>query len=473
MDNLMDEIKNNSPDIKKPDQIDSLIIYGGPVYDGKGNVFNPGSVYIENGSIRLIDEEEEVFSKMEKALQNVEIVNTRGKLVTPGLINAHHHPHMGFSTGLTALGPTSTFGERLENFIWPYEKSLTKEALQLSTLLTILESIKSGVTTIFSHHSAPSGISSSHEIIAGALERAGLRGLLSYSITDQFGQDNFQEALEETKSFVSEHRIDSLVKGIPGLHANMTVSEKSLEKFADLFHKSQGLHLHLGESAEDIKFCQKLGYKGCIDRLDHLNLISSRSLLAHANHLSDADRTIIKEKRPALIHNPVSNANSQAGWFDLSLAQHTISGLGTDGMSSNLLSHLNKAYLLHSLVDSDNSGLEKILVDMLFLNNAQLASHHLDVDVGTLSEGSRADLVLFDYKPHTLIHSNNINNHLVHGLQEGLADTVIVDGKIIYKDKTYLTIDQKIVKDEASDICQNIWENYLNQAGNSNNSPTA
>ena len=473
MDNLMDEIKNNSPDIKRPDQIDSLIIYGGPVYDGKGNVYNPGSVYIENGTIRLIDEEEEVFSKMDKALQNVEIVNSRGKLVTPGLINAHQHPHMGFSTGLTALGPTTTFGERLENFIWPYEKSLTKEALQLSTLLTILESIKFGVTTIFSNHSAPSSIASSHDIISGAFERAGLRGLLSYSITDQFGQDKFQEAVEETRSFVSEHRIDSLVKGIPGLHANMTVSEESLEEFTKHFDTGQGLHIHLGESVEDLEYCQDQGYKGCIDRLDQFNLISERSLLAHANHLSDADRKIIDEKQPALIHNPVSNANSKAGWFDLKLANNTVAGLGTDGMSSNLFSHLNKAYLLHNLVDNDNSDLEQKLVDMLFQNNAQLASSHFDLDVGTLNEGSRADLVMFDYKPHTLIHSNNINKHLIQGLQDGLADTVIVDGKVIYKDKAYLTIDKKIVKEEASEICQSIWENYLNQAGNSNSSPTA
>jgi cytosine/adenosine deaminase-related metal-dependent hydrolase len=474
MQNLMDEIKNNEPELNKPKQIDSLIIYGGPVYDGLGNVYDRGSVYIQNDKISLVGEEEDVFNEMGEAMQNVETIDTRGRLVTPGLINAHHHLHMAFATGLTPLGPVKTFGERLENFIWPYEKALTTEAIQLSTLLTLLESIKHGVTTIFGHHSSPSSISNSLNIVGSAFERAGVRALLSYSITDKFGNDEFQEALNEMHKFTDEHRIEPLIKGIPGLHANFTLSEQSLADFAEVFSAEDGLHIHLGEAEADLHYCLEAGYAGCVDRLDKFDLLSDKSILAHANHLSEKDLEILEEVQPAIIHNPGSNANSGAGWFDLNLCDNIeLTGLGTDGSTSNILGDLNKAFLLHNLAGTKNKIITDNLVKMLFENNAGIAARHFGQNIGSLEEGAKADVAIFDYKPHTLIHRNNINKHLVQGMQDSTVDTVIVNGKIIYKDKAYLTIDKEIVKKEASDICQSIWENYVDQAGTSNSSPTA
>ncbi|MCF7885863.1 MAG: amidohydrolase family protein [Candidatus Marinimicrobia bacterium] len=473
MQNLMDNIQRNKPDTQKPKPVDSLIIYGGPVYDGLGTVYEKGAVFIENNTISLIGEEEDVFGELQKGMQNVEILNTQGQLVAPGLINAHHHLHMAFSTGLTALGPTASFGERLENFIWPYEKALTKEAVQLSTFLTLLDSIKHGTTTIFAHHSSPNYITGSFDIIAGAFKRAGMRGLLSYSITDKFGENKFQSALEETKSFISEHRMTSLIKGIPGLHANLSLSEEGLKKYSETFDSSKGIHLHLGEAQEDLQFCIDKGYQGCLDRLDQFGLINEKSLLAHANHISEKDRALIKEKNPALIHNPISNANSKAGWFDLKLAQEALTGFGTDGISSNPVKDLNTASLLHNMNSDNNINIADNLIKMLFKNNSIIAGRHFDQNFGTLTQGSRADVVIFDYEPNTLIHSNNINKHLINGLKDSRAETVIVDGKIIYKDKAYLTIDKEIVTKEAKSLCQNIWENYVNQAGNSSNSPKA
>ena len=473
MDNLMDEIQENTPEPRQPDSIDALVIYGGPVYDGKGNVYKEGSIYIENNVIRLVGEEKEVFSAMPKNMEDIEVLNANGKLALPGLINTHHQLHNSFRTGLTPLGPTENFSERLENFIYPYEKSLNTEGIQLSSLLALMESIKSGVTTIFDLHSSPGIVEDSLDMIGGAFDRSGVRGALSLGITDMFGEEVFEASMQETKAFIQEQKFEAGVKAIPGLYSNLELSEEALAKFAEAFDRRDSLHIQIGQNQEELNYCQELGYKGPAHRLDNFGLLTDQSILAHGGHLTERDIEEIQAHNSLVSITPVSDTNDRAQNFDLQNIDRINTGFGTTGLSSDLLNEIRTSYMLWRSTGREVEEIYGTIEKTLFQDSSQFASRVFDKKIGILESGAQADIALMDYEPATLIHSNNISKHLIHGLSQAKAETVIIDGDIVYKDKAFLTIDQEIIKKEASKACQNIWENYLSLAGEGEQSPEA
>ncbi len=437
------------------------VIYGGPLFDGKGTVYENGCVFLSGDKIAAVGTEEEVFPHIPRNKSEVELIDTQGKVIFPAMINTHHHFFSAYIRGLSPKGKITSFEEKLNKLWWPLDKALDEESLQIAALITIMESIESGTTTLFDHHSSPGCINNSLEIIAGAVKKAGINAVLCHEISDRNGKEKFTEELEENLNFIDKYDDHPNIRGTLGLHANFTLSENSMKTISKNFDPDAGIHIHCGESPADINFAKDLGYAGCIDRLNKYKLISDKSILAHGLFVSDTDMNILEKSPAIMVHNPESNANNNLGIFNLDNTKRINVGLGTDGLSSNLLQTLRSAFLLHRHNGSDENTLYEKLPALLFKNNIDFTQNFFGRKMGMLEKGAAADVVIFDYVPFTPFHGNNLNRHLIFGMHDKKADTVISRGKIIYQEKTFISLDKDLILEEAREIATKVWENYL------------
>ncbi|PIS30064.1 MAG: chlorohydrolase [Candidatus Marinimicrobia bacterium CG08_land_8_20_14_0_20_45_22] len=436
-----------------------IIIYGGPLFDGKKDVWEDGCVFVADGKVKLIGSEEEVFEKAPKNI-DMEVYNTQGKIIFPGLINLHHHFYSAFSKGLVPSAPVTNFHERLKYFWWRLDKALDKEIIQLSALASLLDCIRYGVTTVFDHHASPTDVRGSLEVIGSVIKRSGIRAALCYEISDRDGKDVFHRGIEENLNFIEKYKNDDSLKGILGLHANFTLSEKSMTEIEQNYDPEVGIHIHCGEDSIDAKYCRKLGYKGGVDRLNKFNLLSKKSILAHGIHLLPEEIMLIEKSGAVLVHNPESNMNNAVGRLPFPLPEKVNVGLGTDGMTSNMLLTLRSGFLSHRQAGIDDGVLFSALPKTLFEINGRIAGRFFDGKPGVLEPGANADIAVFDYVPLTPIHSGNLTGHILYGMYDAPATMVMAKGRMIYEDGAFLTLDKEIIVEESRKASERLWRKY-------------
>ncbi|MDD5540856.1 MAG: putative aminohydrolase SsnA [Candidatus Marinimicrobia bacterium] len=441
-------------------QTNPLVVYGGPLFDGINKVYEDGAVYSADGKIIAAGDESKVFKKIDPA-DNAEIYDTRGMVIFPGLINLHHHFYSALAKGLAPLAPVTNFKECLENLWWRLDKALDPEAIQLSALLSLLDCIQAGVTTVFDHHASPRHVKGSLDNIASVVERSGLRACLCYEISDRDGARIFDQGLQENLSFIEEHRDDSRLRGILGLHANLTLSEKSLSEIGKQYDPEAGIHIHCAEDKVDVDYCRELGYNGPVSRLKHFGLLGKKSILAHGVHLDQEELTEVGQNMAVIVHNPESNANNAVGRLDLPLANDIRVGLGTDGMTSAMLATARAGYLAQRQASIANPLIFDYLPQCLFKTNANVASHFFDCKLGQIVPGAAADIAVFDYQPATPINADNIYGHIIYGMYNTRAAMVMVDGQRVYDDGAFLTLDAQLIREEARKASRRVWEQFV------------
>ena len=436
-----------------------IVIYGGPLFDGINTVYEDGAVYISNGIVEKVGNESEVFPQVTNTEQ-VEIYDTQGKVIFPGLINLHHHFYAALAKGLSPTRPVTNFQEHLENLWWCFDRALDPEAVQLAALLSLLDCIKSGVTTIFDHHSSPSHVKGSLDNIAAVVERSGLRACLCYEISDRNGRKTFHDSLQENLAFIESHRDQRRLRGILGLHANFTLSEKSMVEIAQYYDPEIGIHIHCAEDKIDREYCRELGYDGPVSRLKHFGLLGKKSILAHGVHLDQAELTEIARCGSIIVHNPESNANNGVGRLDLPPAIDVPIGLGTDGITSAMLATCRAGYLIQRQAGVANAQILDYLPQCLFKTNSAFASQLFGFKLGQIVPGAAADVAVFDYVPVTPFHSDNIYRHIIYGMYHARAVMVMVEGQQIYADGAFLTLDEELIRRETRQASQRVWEKF-------------
>jgi putative selenium metabolism protein SsnA len=437
-----------------------IVVYGGPLFDGLNKIYEDGAVYIAAGKIRLVGDESDVFPKITDS-EKVDIYDTQGKVIFPGLINLHHHFYSALSKGLAPVAPITNFRECLENLWWRLDKALDPEAVQLSALLSLLDSIQAGVTTIFDHHASPRHLKGGLDNIASVVDRSGLRACLCYEISDRDGQKVFDQGLQENLNFIEAHRENKRLRGTLGLHANLTLSENSMAEIARHYDPEVGVHIHCAEDKSDVEHCRELDYAGPVSRLKHFGLMGKKTLLAHGVHLDSDELAEVAGSGATIVHNPESNQNNAVGRLDLPLAEEIPVGLGTDGMTSSMLATLRAGYLAQRQAQIASPLIFDYLPRCLFKTNAAIASRFLDVKLGQIVPGVAADIAVFDYVPVTPFHTENLNGHLIYGMYNSRATMVMVAGQRIYDDGTFLTLDEELIRGEAQKASPRVWKEYL------------
>ena len=432
-------------------------------WEKENQILDDHAILIENDRIKEIGKS----SDLKLRYPQIEWLDARGQYVMPGNICAHTHFYGAYARGMAIPGPApKDFPEILQKLWWPLDRSLDAESIQYSVLPCLVDAIRHGTTTLFDHHASPNAIDGSLDIICEAVERAGLRAVLCYEVTDRDGPEKMQAGIRENVRFLQKKEADhsSLVAGTFGLHASLTLSEASLDECRTAAPSETGFHIHSAEhEADEYDSLKKSGLR-VIDRLQKHDLLGPRTITAHGVHFDAREIQILAESGTWLSHQPRSNMNNGVGVAPVeSMLRAGIQVcLGNDGFSNAMWEEWKAAYLLHKVHHRDPRRMGGFdVAQMAIHNNAALANVFFpSATIGQLIPGAFADMIFVDYHPNTPLTTGNLPWHMIFGFQQSMITTTIVAGKLLMKDRQLLTLDEEEIGAKALEIAPKVWERY-------------
>ncbi|MEP7290836.1 MAG: putative aminohydrolase SsnA [Chloroflexota bacterium] len=421
------------------------------------------ALYVEGDTIRKIGATRDLMALYPQE----ERINARGQWVMPGNICAHTHFYGAYARGMAIPGDApEDFPTILRRLWWPLDKALDKDSVRASALVSLVDAIKHGTTTLIDHHASPNFIDGSLDVIADAVDEVGLRAVLCYEVTDRDGRDKAEAGIAENLRFLKACENRARVRGTFGLHASMTLSDTTLRRCAEVH--DGGFHVHVAEhEADQDDSLQRSGVR-VVHRLDHHGILGGKTIAAHCIHVDEGETDRLAETGTWITHQPRSNMNNGVGAlaFDAMMARGMNVCIGNDGFSNAMWEDWRAAYLLHKVAHRDPrcaNGAE--VTRAAVQNNARLADVFFPgANVGRVVEGARADLIFVDYHPFTPLTGGNLPWHVLFGFEASMVTSTIVDGKILMRDRQLLTLDESAVAQAALALAPGVWERYTAQA---------
>jgi putative selenium metabolism protein SsnA len=446
--------------------MEELLIKNGRIVTwGESNeILEGNALLIRGGRIAEISNESSLLEQH----PNTPVVDAGGQLIMPGNICAHTHFYGAFARGMAIPGaPMKDFPDILERLWWRLDRALSEEDVRYSALVCLVDAIKHGTTTLIDHHASPNFIDGSLDVIAGAVESAGLRAALCYEVTDRNGPGGAEAGIEENIRFLRSLRDGNrpLLAGTFGLHASLSLSEETL---ADCVRATEdidtGFHIHVAEhEADEYDSLSKYG-TWAVDRLYAAGILGSKSIVAHAVHVDTMEQNILRETGTWVTHQPRSNMNNAVGAADIEgmLRLGIPVCLGNDGFSNNMWAEWKAAYFLHKAAHRDPRRANGIdVARMAIYNNAALAGMFFpENSIGALEAGAAADLIFVDYHPTTPLTAGNLPWHIIFGFESSMVTSTMVAGRFLMKDRELLTLDEKEITGRSRELAAGTWERF-------------
>jgi len=433
----------------------NLIIDGGTVVTmGSKGIIRNGAVAVENGCITNVGKSAELKRKR----SGFEKINAKGKVVIPGLINTHQHAAMSLLRGYADDYPLN---EWLEKWIWPLEKQMTGHDIYIGALLTAVESIMGGITTINTMYHY-----TNRENEAKALAESGLRGVVGHVCFSWRKEHDLKalKTLAQNWHGKAERRLRVSVDP----HAAYTVDPKYMRELREVtqeLNRKYGepnqpiiWHIHAAETKDEPEKIRKAFNvhvkDGVFEYLDSLNALRNDVVAAHCVHLTKEDIKILVKKGVKVSHSPVSNLKLGSGVSPVpKLLQRGVTvSLGTDSSCSNNSSDMFEvmkiAALLHKGVNRNPTLVpaEQVL-RMATIEGAKALLW--DLEIGSIEVGKDADLAIVNFKkPHLRPVFSEIS-HLVYSAKSSDVDTVLVKGRIVMENRKVTTINVDHVLESA------------------------
>ncbi len=389
---------------------------------------------------------------------NLETIDASNALVMPGLVNGHAHIYSTFARGLGVPYNPKNFLEILEQMWWRLDYHITNEVSYYSALVSGVEFLKNGITTVIDHHASGMDILGSLEALKkGLTDDAKVRSILCFETSDRF---NIDECIEENINYYNNNKSDK-ARGLFGLHAAFTLSDETLKKISE--KNEAPIHVHVDESKYDTEYCIKHYGKTPIKRFDQFGLIKENSLLAHCLFVEDDDLEIIKARKAKVVFNTTSNMNNGVGLPNY----HKFNDkgidviIGNDGISSSIAyEYLNVFFTQHlNDLDVNKFGFGDLL--KMIDNTYNYASELLNVKLGKIKKGYEADLIILDYTPFTELNNDNALGHLLFGLFHNFKPkTVFIKGEEVL---TNSEVNENLQKKyhQALQVSQQFWSEIL------------
>jgi putative selenium metabolism protein SsnA len=391
---------------------------------------------------------------------DAEKMDCAGKIILPGFICTHHHFYSTMARGMAIPGePASNFVEILQRLWWKVDKAIDGEDITLSAQIPLIECIRNGTTTIIDHHASPSMRDGSLDLIENAVREAGLRASLCYEVSDRNQPGG---GIKENERFITKvGKGDGQIAAMMGLHASFTLSDQTLETCVGIAEDADiGCHIHVAEDAADREDSLAKYGVPTVERLHRLNVTGEKSIFVHCVHVDESEMDTIAATKTAVVHNPESNMNNAVGVTKVlkMLKKGILVGLGSDGMSSDMLAQMRCAYLLHRLDNRDPRVAFLEAPQMLLGNNADIVERQFGIRVGELAEGRPADMAILDYQPPTPLNADNFLGHLIFGLVDATVDTTVCRGQILMQNKQILSMDEERIAARSRELAPQMWK---------------
>lgn len=394
-----------------------------------------------------------------------EFLDAGGKIIMPGMVNTHMHLYSAFARGMALKDPPpAIFTQILEQLWWRLDKVLTLEEIYYSALISLIDCVKNGTTTVFDHHASPGAVRDSLFTIARAAKKVGVRGCLCYEVSDRGGVAVMAQGVAENTEFLKYARQaeNDMVKGMFGLHASLTLSDRTLAKCGEANAGSgAGFHIHAAEGIEDLQDCLQRYGQSVVQRLENHGVLGPQTIAAHCVHINQDDISLLRHTETKVVHNPESNMGNAVGCAPvLELCKQGVyPGLGTDGYTSDMFESLKVANILHKHSLGNPSAWGEAPT-MLFANNAAICRQYFTRPLGRLVPGGYADVIIVDYNPPTPMNENNINGHILFGMSGRAVDTTIINGRVVMRDRCLAGIDEQEICAKARELARKVWEKF-------------
>jgi len=426
-----------------------LIISGGKtlLMDSSNTCLENAGIAIHDSVIIEIGKKEDILKKYDAR----ELINAEGSLTMPGFINTHTHAAM---TCFRGIADDLELMDWLNNYIFPAEaKNVNEHLAYWGSLLACAEMIKSGTTTFCDMYIF-------EDEAARAAKEAGMRCLVGEVLFD-FPSPSCktpEEGLAYTRRLAEKWQDDPLVNIIVEPHSLYTCSPSLIQdakKIADDYHLMMGTHLLENQSERD-QLQDKFG-KSTVSFLQDIGYLSDRLLAFHCVCMSREEMELFAKHNCKVSHNPASNMKLASGIASVPemIEAGIIVGLGTDGCASNntldMIRDMSTAARLHKIAHLDPTVMDaKTVVRMATINGARALG--MERLVGSLETGKKADIIIIGLnKPH-LTPIFNEYSHLVYAASGADVDTVVINGKVVMKDRRLLTIHENDVMNEVREI---------------------
>lgn len=416
--------------------------------DSDRRVIENGAVAIRGDRIAAAGTRQEIDRRFEAANR----LDRPASILMPGLVNAHTHAPM---TLLRGIADDVLLQEWLEKHIFPAEAAhVTREFVRWGTRLACLEMALAGTTTYAEMYYF-------EDVVAEATREAGLRGVLGETILRYPAPDakTPEEALRFTERFIRRFRDDPLIVPAVAPHALYTNTPETLRASRALANRyGVPLMIHLAETRREHDEAMERWKSSPVRVLDSLGVFDGRTLAAHAIWVDDADLEILRAREVGIAHCPSSNMKLASGiapvvrMLSLGLAV----GLGTDGPAGsnndlNLFEEMDLASKLQKIATGDPRALPALqALEMATVLGARALG--LESEVGSLEAGKRADLITVRLDGAHAVPLYNLYSQIVYALKATDVEAVIVNGRLIVRERRMLTLNAKEILAKAEEF---------------------
>ncbi len=426
-------------------RVDMLVLNGTLVtMDQDHRVIADAAIAIDRGRIVAVGSHRDL-ARLYTAAQTVDAA---GKVIIPGMINGHTHIPMTLFRG---LADDLDLQEWLTKYIFPAEaKNVTEDFVRAGTRLGLAEMIRGGTTTYCDMYYF-------EDAIADETAKAGVRGVLGETVIDFPVADNKTnaEAMAYVERFVKKWQGNELIIPAIAPHAPYTVSEEHL-KAARAFSDRTGAPIvtHISETKREVDDSIKAKGASPVDYLSRIGFLSDRVIAAHMVWPNDGEIQILKRAGVGVVHNPQSNMKLASGVAPVPkmMKEGLKIGLGTDGAASNndlnMWEEMDTAAKLHKLISNDPKVMSaQEAFELATISGARAL--HLEKEIGSIEKGKRADLVIVNRDSLNQIPVYNIYSDLVYATKASDVETVIINGRVVMRDRHLLTLNEAAIKEEA------------------------
>lgn len=410
--------------------------------DGQFNRYEPGALAVRGTDILAVGQQPEILSSFTAA----QTIDCAGKVLMPGLVNAHTHVPM---TLLRGLADDLRLDVWLMGYMMPVEREfVSPEFITLGTSIACAEMIRSGTTTFADMYYF-------EEEVAKATARAGMRAVCAQTVMKFPTPDAkfYEESLAMSRDFIEHWKGHSLIVPSVAPHAPYTCTPEILQATAQLAMEFDvPLHTHLSETATEVENMRSEQGMPVIPYVKKNGLLEAKVIAAHCVHVDEGEIRTLLHAGAGIAHNPSSNLKLSSGIAPVKrmLELGLNVGIGTDGPASNndldMFEEMRLASFAQKVSSGDPTALPARSAVLMATRMGAQALHLGDV-TGSLEPGKRADLILVDISPvHNTPHfrrdPNAIYAQIVYASKASDVSDVMVNGQFLMRDRALLTLNE-------------------------------
>ncbi len=376
------------------------------------------------------------------------------KLLSAGFVNLHTHSPMTLLRGYAENLPLQSW---LNDRVFPFEDRLNCDRAYYGTMLSIAEMLACGTTSFTDMYFFGDGVMKA-VCDSGAKTNFG-RSIVSFVDEDITKNDRFQEGVYLTEKYHNTQ--NGRIKIDMSLHAEYTNRLSIIEQFGE-YTKGRGQinHIHLSETKSEHEACKEKYGKTPARLFADAKVLDSPAILAHCVWVEDEDMDIFKEKGVTVAHCPASNLKLGSGVCNTykMLEKGVNIGIGTDSAASNNGLDIMREMYLAAILPKGIQNRADIVTPKQVYKMATVNGYKAQgrTDCGIIKEGYKADLIVIDLDKPNMYPDFDVLNNLVYSANKGDVVLTMVDGKVLYKNGEFTTIDVEKMGAEVSRLVREV-----------------